>query len=98
MKNINFNLDFKVLAAKFKTNTALVFYIIFAVILLYELSIFYTTGKQVQVSREAIVEPVTPRGIRLRLNEYQEAAKRIEDGRKFYPGAPLYENPFGVRQ
>ncbi|MEK7618488.1 MAG: hypothetical protein AAB410_05080 [Patescibacteria group bacterium] len=98
MKNINLNIGFKSLGAKFKTNTALVFYLIFAAILLYEFSIFYAAVKQVQTSREAIVDPVTPRGVRLRLNEYQEAAKRIEDGRKFYPGVPLYENPFGVRQ
>lgn len=97
MKNINLNLDFKFLFAKLKTNAVLVFYVILAIILIYEFSIFYTAAKQVSASREAPEDVTTSRGVRLRLSEYQDAAKRIQDGRKFYPAAPIFENPFGTK-
>jgi len=96
MKNIKLNLDFKSLAEKFKANTALVFYAALAIVLLLEISIFYGAAKQVVVSRGAPEDVVAPKGVRLNFTEYEEAVKRTEAGKKYYPGTPIFENPFGT--
>ena len=97
MNRISLHFDIKSLAAKFKSNTALVFYVALALILFLEIFIFYGAGKNVVVSREAVVDDIAPRGVRLNFGGYEQAIKRIEAGKKFYPGPPIFENPFGSK-
>lgn len=97
MKIIKINLNIKNLMVKFKTNTALVFYVIFFAILISEVFILYSAVNQIIVSRQASLDIAPARGVRLQFAEYQQAAKRIEAGREFLPGPPLYQNFFGTK-
>ena len=94
VKNINLNLDFKSLAFRFKTNTALVFYTALAIVFFFEILIIFGTIRQIVVSRGEAEDIAAPKGVRLDFAEYEQAVKRLEAGKKFYPGEPVFENPF----
>ncbi|MBI3231838.1 MAG: hypothetical protein HYZ51_02020 [Candidatus Doudnabacteria bacterium] len=89
--------EVKSLAARFKTNSALVFYLALAVIIGFECLVLYDAAKQIIASKRALDGPLPSKGVRLQLNEYRAASERISAGKKFYPGSPIFENPFNTR-
>lgn len=93
MKNINL----KSLVGKFKNNAAAGFYLILAVAIILEMFLLYTAVKQAILARQAPVDSLPSKGVRLNFAEYEEAAKRVEAGKKFLPNPPIYENPFSSR-
>lgn len=94
MKNINLNLDFKSLAFRFKTNTALFFYAALAIVFFFEILIIFGAVRHIVISRGEAKDIIAPKGVRLDFAEYEQAVTRIETGKEFYPGEPIFENPF----
>ncbi|KXK30247.1 MAG: hypothetical protein UZ12_BCD005000604 [Bacteroidetes bacterium OLB12] len=94
MKNINLNLDLKSLASRFKNDTALVFYAALAIVFFFEIFIIFGAIRHIVLSRAEAKDIIAPKDVRLDFAEYEQAVKRIEAGKEFYPGEPIFENPF----
>ena len=94
MKNINFSLDFQSLGAKFRSNSTLIFYLVFILILLFELWVLYPAGRQILASQGAPQGIVPSKGVRLDFEEYEQSINRIENGKDYSPEPPIFQNPF----
>ncbi len=97
MKSFSVKLDLRVITTKFKGNSSLAFYIILALIFVFEIGILYSSAKQVLKANQAPEGVVASKGVRLNINGFEESVKRINAGKTYYPNTPLYQDPFGTR-